>query len=310
MDSKVINNSRIYTDVQGIKQLSYEYKKNPDAVKAEAAKQFESFLLQMMLRSMRDANKALVSEEQKSEQMNFYQDMFDKQLALGLPSIGLNLLNTQEKNTVISSEEKLLSLLKPNKEMTQQSNFSINELNQGEKTNSGENGSTLLKHVFDTPEKFVKSMWSSAQKAAKLLGASPVVLIAQAALETNWGKKIIPHTDGGSSHNLFSIKADSSWDKKTTTVNSLEQQNDVMVKVKSKFRSYDSFAESFMDYVDFLKSNSRYNTALKKASNPKDFVRELQKAGYATDKNYASKILKMYSSGKLKQLINNIADKF
>jgi flagellar protein FlgJ len=62
------------------------------------------------------------------------------------------------------------------------------------------------------------------------------------------------------------------------------------------FRSYDSYKASFDDYVDFIKSNPRYSEALKKADNAAQYVRELQKAGYATDPRYAEKIMNIYHS--------------
>src|SRR5690606_29546652 len=60
--------------------------------------------------------------------------------------------------------------------------------------------------IFSSPEDFVRKLWSMAKAAANYIGAKPEVLIAQAALETNWGKNILGR--GGASHNLFNIKAD------------------------------------------------------------------------------------------------------
>ncbi len=160
--------------------------------------------------------------------------------------------------------------------------------------------------AFSTPEQFVKTLWSSAKHAAKILGVDPRILMAQAALETNWGKKILPHGIDGSTFNLFNIKADNSWDKKTTTVATLEQKNGTLTKEKASFRAYDSFVDSFKDYVSFLKSNGRYNEALSKVTDPGQFIHALQKAGFATDQNYADKILKIFSSKTFKNIVDKM----
>src|SRR5690242_13893566 len=97
MDEKALSNSRIYTDIQSVKQLGYEYKKNPEAVKKEVTKQFEAFLVQMMVRSMREANKAFASDLTSGQQMDFYQDMLDKQLSLQMPDMGIGFENSLDK---------------------------------------------------------------------------------------------------------------------------------------------------------------------------------------------------------------------
>jgi len=69
-----------------------------------------------------------------------------------------------------------------------------------------------------------------------------------------------------------------------------------MVKETAQFRSYDSYQDSFHDLVTLLQSNDRYKDVVKSADNPERFVRELQKAGYATDPNYANKISQIANS--------------
>lgn len=145
-----------------------------------------------------------------------------------------------------------------------------------------------LKQRFETPEAFVAAMMPMAEQAAQRLGVEPRYLVAQAALETGWGKSIIQHGDGRSSHNLFGIKAHG-WGGDSMRVNTREYVAGTAVTEKASFRSYGSFRDSFNDYVSFLQSNGRYRHALG-ATSSEQFVRELQKAGYATDPNYASKI--------------------
>ena len=142
---------------------------------------------------------------------------------------------------------------------------------------------------FASPEEFVATMLPMAEQAAKKLGVDPRYLVAQAALETGWGKSIIRGSEGGSSHNLFGIKAHG-WGGGSTQVTTSEYVQGVKVKEKADFRSYASFEQSFNDYVDFLQSNGRYRQALQATANPERFVSELQQAGYATDPQYARKI--------------------
>jgi peptidoglycan hydrolase FlgJ len=146
------------------------------------------------------------------------------------------------------------------------------------------------KKAFGSKDEFIAAMLPMAEKAADKIGVDPRYLVAQAALETGWGKSIILHSDGSSSHNLFGIKTHNSWDGESAKVLTTEYKGGKAVKEAASFRQYDSFAQSFEDYVSFLQSNGRYETALKSTDNPERFVRELQQAGYATDPNYARKI--------------------
>lgn len=146
------------------------------------------------------------------------------------------------------------------------------------------------KRAFDSSDDFVATMLPMAQQAAKRIGIDPRYLVAQAALETGWGKSVMRQQDGSSSHNLFGIKAGSSWQGAQARAITSEFRNGQMVKETAAFRSYDSYQDSFHDLVTLLQSNNRYQEVLKVADKPEQFVRELQKAGYATDPDYASKI--------------------
>jgi len=146
------------------------------------------------------------------------------------------------------------------------------------------------KHAFNSPDEFVATMLPMAEQAAKRIGVDPRYLVAQAALETGWGKSVMRQQDGSSSHNLFGIKAGSSWQGGQARAITSEFKNGQMVKETANFRSYASYQDSFHDLVTMLQSNNRYQDVLKSADKPEQFVRELQKAGYATDPDYASKI--------------------
>ena len=148
----------------------------------------------------------------------------------------------------------------------------------------------VMKTRFSSPQEFVAYMLPMAEQAAAKIGVKAEVLVAQAALETGWGKSIIKHKDGSSSHNLFGIKTHGVWQGSSARVTTTEYRQGQAVSERASFRSYDSYAQSFNDYVDFLKTNGRYQKALGAADNSEQFARELQKAGYATDPQYASKI--------------------
>lgn len=163
----------------------------------------------------------------------------------------------------------------------------------------------LNRKTFASPEEFVATMMPMAEQAAKKLGVDPRYLVAQAALETGWGKSIIRSSEGGSSHNLFGIKAHG-WGGASAKVTTTEFVNGAKTKEKADFRSYDSFEQSFNDYVDFLHSNGRYSQALQATANPERFVNELQQAGYATDPNYAKKISQIAQKLHTYQQVANV----
>lgn len=146
------------------------------------------------------------------------------------------------------------------------------------------------KRAFDSSDEFVATMLPMAEQAAKRIGIDPRYLVAQAALETGWGKSVMRQTDGSSSHNLFGIKATGNWQGEQARAITSEFRDGQFVKETAAFRSYDSYQDSFHDLVSLLQNNARYKDAVNAADKPEQFVRELQKAGYATDPDYASKI--------------------
>ncbi|MEO8488906.1 flagellar assembly peptidoglycan hydrolase FlgJ [Pseudomonas sp.] len=146
------------------------------------------------------------------------------------------------------------------------------------------------KKAFSSQDEFVATMLPMAKAAAARIGVDPKYLVAQAALETGWGKSVMRAEDGSSSHNLFGIKAGQSWQGGQARAITSEFRGGAMVKETAQFRSYDSYQDSFHDLVTLLQSNDRYKEVVKSADKPEQFVRELQKAGYATDPDYASKI--------------------
>ncbi|MCW2003835.1 flagellar protein FlgJ [Xanthomonas arboricola] len=156
-----------------------------------------------------------------------------------------------------------------------------------------------------TPEGFVAKIWTHAQKAARELGVDPRALVAQAALETGWGRRGIGN--GGDSNNLFGIKA-TGWNGAKVTTGTHEYVNGVKTTETADFRAYGSAEESFADYVRLLKNNSRYQTALQAGTDIKGFARGLQQAGYATDPGYAAKIAAIASGPTIDRAVAAIGN--
>ncbi len=137
---------------------------------------------------------------------------------------------------------------------------------------------------------FAQALWPDAQQAARQLGVNPVTLLAQAALETNWGRSLPQDANGGSSNNLFGIKASTAWNGSAVSSSTQEYSDGTAMTVKAQFRSYGSTSQCFQDYVDLLKGNPRYAAALGTGNDVQAFGSALQQGGYATDPAYASKL--------------------
>ena len=292
-----INHADVYTDFNGLAKLKIEAQKDSQKSLKEVAKQFESIFINLALKSMRDAK--LSDGILDSDQSQFFQGMYDQQLAVHLsgdPGIGLaDLIVRQLSKGNQDSELQGMDL------NSYRSNYVKTQSGKTETAKS----ITELKSETGVPitsvEQFVKQLWPYAQQAASEIGVEPKVLLAQAALETGWGKFVINKTDGQSSFNLFNIKADKSWQGDKTIESTLEFEQGIGKKVQAGFRVYDSFQQSFQDYVQFLKSNPRYRDALQQTENPETYVQALQQAGYATDPKYAEKIMQLYHDKALEK---------
>ncbi len=276
-----LSSAKIYTDFSGLHKLKLAAKKSSPEALEEVANQFEAFFMKMMLKQMRDAN--LSDGMFDSDQSRLYQDMMDQQMALDLSEkrifgIADSLIRQLgQKNNDIESSGKLNSL-------PERVNFQRTMLKLSTDIKSQED-------KFQTPEEYINAMRPYAESAAEKLGIPANILLAQSALETGWGNKVIQHGNGRSSHNLFGIKADQRWDGKYVNVSSLEYVDGKAKREFSNFKVYDSYQQSFEDYVDFIKSNDRYRTALKNNDNGEAYIKALQDAGYATDPQYANKVI-------------------
>lgn len=140
---------------------------------------------------------------------------------------------------------------------------------------------------------FLQQIWPLAVATGRRIGVAPEAIAGQAVLESGWGQKTISSGNDQSSHNIFGIKAGPDWAGDSVTVSTLEYDQGVAIRQQAKFRAYDSHAEAFSDYADFLQNRPWYQAALAQGDNIAAFAEGLQQAGYATDPQYANKITRL-----------------
>ena len=288
---------------------------SPEASKEalkKAAAQFESIFTQMLLKSMRKANEAFEDKDSpfNSSGVKFFEEMHDQQLSVDLSSkgsLGLADLIVQQ----LSPDAKGFT---PSSVLRTTDNFSSDQRASGKSVDSSpdmaavtsSSSSSTKKPQFENAEDFISSVWEHAKTAAEKIGLNPAVMVAQAALETGWGKHIINKSDGNSSFNLFNIKSDRSWQGEKANKMTLEFEQGTPVKKQASFRAYESIKDSVNDFVQFLTENPRYQEALQNTAKPAAFLDSLQKAGYATDPNYADKIKQVLNHSELKTLATSL----
>ena len=300
-------------DSKGLAELrrSARADKNDQETLRQVAGQFESLFVNMMLKSMRQAS--LAEGIFDSSQSDMYQDMSDQQLAvdlsakggLGLQDMIIRQLGGHVESKLDKGEMVNSAPVRPAYSPDVYQTAILNKVSQTapkEVEVTQINTESKTKLSLDTPESFVQQLWSMAKQAADKIGVKAEVLLSQAALETGWGKHVINKSDGQSSHNLFNIKADSRWQGDLVTKGTVEYRDGIAVKEQAQFRSYDSYQDSFDDYVNFMQTQPRYRQALEQAQNPEAFIEGLHKAGYATDPNYADKIKQIMNSDTLAQI--------
>ena len=139
-------------------------------------------------------------------------------------------------------------------------------------------------------DEFVQHHQAAAERVAQASGIPASFMIGQAGHETGWGKGEIKNADGSNSFNLFGIKAGKGWSGKVAEITTTEYINGTAQKVTAKFRAYDSYEDSFKDYARLINNSPRYEQARAKTDSAVAYATELQKAGYATDPEYARKL--------------------
>ncbi len=267
-------------------------KESENAALRAAAKQFESIFTSMLFDSMRKSGQEFKSDLFDSRTEDFYRKMLDDQRSsemsengsLGLADMIVAQLSAAQNTSGTEASDvdrfqEALARVKPHHDQPVQQAETVNAIQPQPKT-------------FDSPESFVEKLKPYAEKAAKSLGVSPSLILAQAALETGWGKKVVKNTHHNS-YNLFNIKADRSWKGERVATQTLEYRQKTPVMEKAAFRAYPSYQDSFNDYVHFLTQNPRYQSALQHNNSNDDFIHGIHQAGYATDPDYADKVLRV-----------------
>lgn len=301
---------------------------------AEVAKQFETLFAEQMLKSMREASgesDALFPGNAKQ-----FREMYDHEIVKSLTSRGGLGLAAQIERSLLAQQglpldresgasSKAFSLdgyerrMAPLMSALNRASTSVAAAGAnptGEQVPDADiatlpvarsaPSSSVPTRRLTSPEAFVRAVWPYAEKAAQAIGVDPRMLVAQAALETGWGKHVPQGSDGGSGNNLFGIKAGASWRGDSATHQTQEFVDGRMQTESASFRTYDSLADSFADYVSFLQSNPRYQSALKVAGNGAAFAQALQRSGYATDPAYAKKLTAIAQGPRLNQAIASL----
>ncbi|PAU87923.1 flagellar assembly peptidoglycan hydrolase FlgJ [Pseudomonas sp. WN033] len=319
-----------YTDLNAMSQLKHGSQANSPGNLRRVAEQFESLFLNMMVKSMRDANEVFAEGNPlNTNQTRFYQDMYDNQMSVhlaekqgvGLADMMVRQMSPKGQSAGSQAAEaapaadqsallarRRLAMISRNPAVMGEGAAPVNNERPVSQAESVTNWQPLRamqgvsrtapaqssasetaiagRRSFANPAEFVATMLPMAERAAERLGIDPHYLVAQAALETGWGRSFA----GGNSHNLFGIKAHGGWQGDSASAMTHEFRDGALNRERANFRAYASFEQSFDDYVEFLHRNGRYQQALQTTDNPDAFFRELQRAGYATDPQYASKV--------------------
>ncbi|UPG93497.1 flagellar assembly peptidoglycan hydrolase FlgJ [Luteibacter aegosomatissinici] len=319
-----VDNQRLgtYSDMSAFAGLRSAAQQDSKAALPTVAKQFESIFTQMMLKSMRDASAAMGGDDiMGSSEANSYRDMLDHQLSvtlsqgkgIGIADMlvrqlgGASASGSDRDNGLFDGVTGSASTADAVSSPSDQNSGLMNSLERmlssaGRTVGQGASAVANAVGSIDSPQEFVEKFAPHAIEAAKKLGVSVRALLAQAALETGWGKHM-PAQGSTASNNMFGIKAGSSWDGKRVNVPTLEYENGVAVRKKDSFRAYDSPSDSFKDYADMVASSPRYAKAVGRGDDIAGFAHALTQGGYATDPSYAQKLTDIANGPVMKQAL-------
>ena len=353
VNSPTLEQASIYSDLNSLDKIRRQGKTDEIGAIKKAAKEFEAFFMNMMLKSMRQASEVIGSDSLlSSEQEKMYVGMLDEQLSVNLsqgghlkiadlmvnelsktktialnsddlsvhlkrvsptakainlsPQSGTDLVEELSIGSIISpaKEVNLMVAPKPTEPVSSlQPIVSLNtpakiDIQEAEKF-SAEKTKPEKRALFSQVKEFISELMPFAKIAAEKLRLDPRILIAQAALETGWGQYVMHDEKGQPGFNLFGIKAGSDWQGESIQIDTLEVDDQEIKKINANFRKYQSLSESFDDYVDFVTTSPRYQNAIDAAPQAKDYLEKLQSSGYATDPQYAEKILRIYEDQKI-----------
>ncbi len=278
-------NHSLAADAQSLGNLKLEAgKQTPEAIK-ETAKQFESLFMKELLKSMRDANATMKSGMLDNAGSDLGTDLLDQQFAVqmsGQPGGLSDLIATQLTRQMGLPTDAAPGLPKASAPADSTHNLGpIGPIGPISKTSKAPTAGQIA---------FVNKLSDAAAKAEQATGIPAGYMIGQAGHETAWGQHEIRNKGGTPSFNVFGIKATPGWTGKVAEVTTTEYKNGVAEKSVAKFRSYGSYEEAFKDYAKLVGDSPRYAKAKLQTSSPQAFASGLQKAGYATDPEYAAKL--------------------
>jgi flagellar protein FlgJ len=288
---------RLSLDVQGVDALRRTVRHSPQEGMKQASKQFEVMFMQMVLKSMREATPS--DGMFSSQQEKTYTSMLDQQLAQNLSGRGLGLAQAMfaQLSRTMGSDAATPPPGAPGAPAPQPAPDATLSLTRAPDLSFYEAATaqaTLSRSVLPQAhvEKFVSRLLPAAQRASQESGVPAQLIMAQAALESGWGRREIRTEDGNPSYNLFGIKADRSWKGPVAETSTTEYVNGVAQKTRAAFRVYGSYEEAFSDYAKFLVTNPRYANVLA-TQDPAEAAHGLQRAGYATDPQYGGKLVRI-----------------
>ncbi len=146
-------------------------------------------------------------------------------------------------------------------------------------------GSARVGSVPKTGNAFLDRYAAGAVRSMHSTGVPASVTLAQAILESGWGRSGLTRK----AFNFFGIKG--TGPAGSLTVRTREVVNGRSIYINAAFKKYHNAAESFVDHGQMLRRLGRYAPCFRNRSNPEQFCRELQKAGYATDPHYATTLI-------------------
>ncbi|CAI0751434.1 flagellar assembly peptidoglycan hydrolase FlgJ [Serratia quinivorans] len=282
-------------DAQALNGLKRDAASDPQGNLKQVAQQVEGMFVQMMLKSMRAAlpKDGVLS----SDQSRLYTSMYDQQIAQQMSQKGLGMADMMVRqmsnaNAVPSETAGMSPIALDNEVLQTLPNQALEQMIRRAVPKAPAASPLSLNNG-----NFVARLSVPARVASQQSGIPHQLIVAQAALESGWGQREIPTANGSPSYNLFGIKAGSSWSGPVTEVTTTEFEQGDAKKIKAQFRVYGSYVEAIADYVKLLTNNPRY-AEVANARSPEQAAHALQKAGYATDPQYANKLVSVIQQMK------------
>lgn len=281
------------------------------AVLREVASQFEALFVQTLLKEMREASLGDPLFGSSNEHKT-YTEMFDQQLATELASHqGFGIADALVRQlagvepATVNAGEVARGLPLPPRSTIPASGASAPAAKLDTASQAAVTPVTVPAATWGSPQEFVRDIWPDARRTAQRLGVPPEALVAQAALETGWGARVMRTASGANSFNLFGIKTGPDWSGSSVNKRTLEFENGVPIQVRDRFRAYSGVRQAFDDYARVLESRPRYVRVLN--SSAAEFPQRIQEAGYATDPDYASKIEAVMQSPLLRSSLTGLS---